>query len=169
MLYYQQGVLEEHWIWTYDALGRMTSSQTVVSDPAKDQHVYGRCGDCGLSSGTTIYRYDEKNRITEEQTFEPGDKLVDLNRYSYDEQGNRTRQWSYQFDPTQEGQQKKPLIPLTVNGIEYSATWTNGLPTTTFTYDDWGNWIKEVSVRQTGPSGARDQTTSVRYRLIEYY
>lgn len=85
---YQQGVLEAHWIYRYNERNRRVSVQTVVADPNQDQQVYGRCSDCGLSSGTTIYRYDENNRVTEERMYTPGMKLVLVQSYSYDAHGN---------------------------------------------------------------------------------
>lgn len=85
---YQQGVLEAHWIYRYDERGRRVSEQTVVADPSKDQQVYGTCSDCGLSSGTTTYQYDEHNRLTEKRIFQPGMKLLRLEKYSYDTHGN---------------------------------------------------------------------------------
>lgn len=68
---YEQGVLEVHRIYQYDDRNRLISSEAVV-DPDKDQHVYGRCGDCGPSSGKTIYTYDSARRLIESRMFEPG-------------------------------------------------------------------------------------------------
>ncbi len=89
MFSYQQGVLEAHWIDTYDERNRLTSSQTIVTDPQKDQPVYGKCFDCGLSSGETIYQYDHAGHLTEMQFFQPGRKLVSVEKYRYDAHGNR--------------------------------------------------------------------------------
>lgn len=86
---YQQGVLEAHWVYRYDERNRRISSQTMVADPNQDQQVYGRCSDCGLSSGETTYRYDDNNRLTEERVFQPGMKLLRIERYAYDAHGNR--------------------------------------------------------------------------------
>jgi hypothetical protein len=85
---YQQGVLEAHWVYRYDERNRRVSSQTIVTDPNKDQRVYGKCFDCGLSSGETVYQYDENNRLTEERVFQPGMKLVSVKEYFYDAHGN---------------------------------------------------------------------------------
>ncbi len=85
---YQQGVPEAHWIYRYDERNRRVSVQTVVADPKQDQQVYGRCFDCGLSSGTTTYQYDESNRLTEERMFQPGMKLVSVEAFFYDAHGN---------------------------------------------------------------------------------
>ena len=166
MLSYQQGVLEARWVWTYDERRRLISSQVIVSDPAKDQHTYGFCGDCGLSAGRTIYTYDSNGRITEERVLQPGDKLVGLERYSYDAHGNRTREWVYQFGSTDASQQK---TAVKLDGAEQLATWTNGLPTNTFSYDSHGNWIKKITITQTGATAAEARITSLTYRQIEYY
>lgn len=88
MFSYQQGVLEAHWIFKYDERNRRISSQTVVADPKKDQQVYGRCFDCGLSSGETTYKYDDAGHVTEERMFQPGNKLVYTSSYFYDAHGN---------------------------------------------------------------------------------
>jgi hypothetical protein len=166
MFSYQQSALEAHWIWTYDERRRLTSSQLIVADPAKDQHAYGFCGDCGLSSGRTICNYDSNDRITEERVFQPDDKLVRLNSYKYDDHGNRTREWVYEFGPSGVNQQK---TTLKLDGTEYVATWSNGLPTSTFSYDSHGNWIKKVSSSRTAAPDAKAQITSITYRVIEYY
>ncbi len=166
MFSYQQGVPEAHWVWTYDERRRLTSSQLIVSDPAKDQHAYGSCGDCGLSSGKTIYKYDNHDRVTEERVFQPGNKLTGLSRYSYDDHGNRTRVWVYKFGSSQASRQK---TIQKLDGMEQVVTWTNGLPTNTFSYDSRGNWIKMVSTRQTGSPDAKAPITSITYRVIEYY
>lgn len=106
MFSYQQGVPEAHWIWEYDEQNRLTSSQIVVADPAKDQHVYGLCDDCGLSSGKTVYKYNDERAIIEEQILQPGGKLIRAQTqayegtrayegnqagYSYDSHGNWTK------------------------------------------------------------------------------
>lgn len=85
---YQQGVLEAHWVYRYDERNRRVSSQTIVADPDKDQRVYGKCFDCGLSPGETTYQYDENNRLTEERVFQPGKELVSVRKYFYDAHGN---------------------------------------------------------------------------------
>jgi len=164
MFSYQQGVPEAHWVWTYGERRRLTSSQVIVSDPAKDQHLYGFCGDCGLSSGKGTYKYDNSDRIIEERAFQPGDELVRLNRYSYDDHGNRTREWVYKFGPPQASRQK---TIEKLDGIEQAPTWNNGLPTNTFSYDSHGNWIKKVSTRETGSLDAKAPITSIAYRVIE--
>jgi hypothetical protein len=166
MFSYQQGVLEARWISTYHDRRRLTSSQLILADPARDPHAYGLCGDCGLSSGRTLYKYDNNDRILEERVFQPGDKLVRLNRYSYDDHGNRTREWVYEFGPFGVSPQK---TTLKLDGTEYVATWSNGLPTSTFSYDAQGNWIKKVSSSRTAAPEAKAQITLVTYRLIEYY
>ncbi len=89
MFSYQQGVLEAHWIFKYDERNRRISSQTIVADPQKDPQAYGRCFDCGLSSGETTYKYDDANRVREERMFQPGNKLINVHLYPYDEHGSR--------------------------------------------------------------------------------
>lgn len=81
-------MLEAHWIYRYDERKRRVSSQMVVADPKNDQQVYGRCSDCDLSPGETTYQCDENNRVTEERMFQPGMKLVRLEKYLYDAHGN---------------------------------------------------------------------------------
>jgi hypothetical protein len=166
MFSYQQGVIEAHWVWAYDERGRLTSVQITVADPAKDLHAYGFCGDCGLSSGRTVYKYDHTGRITEERVFQPGDRLVGLSRYNYDSHGNRTREQVYNFGSSGVSRQQ---MTLKVDGLDYVATWTNGLPASTFSYDSHGNWIRKVSVNQADPADAKAQITSTTYRVIEYY
>ena len=76
MFTYRKGILEAHWISTYNERNRLITSQTIVANEQKDLNTYGFCGDCGLSSGTTTYKYDSQDRLIEERAFQPGDKLV---------------------------------------------------------------------------------------------
>ena len=78
MLLYQQGVLEAHWKSTYDERNRRIAVQTIVADTKKDQQVYGKCSNCGLSSGVTIYKYDDAGQVIEERRFQLGDKRVSV-------------------------------------------------------------------------------------------
>lgn len=86
---YRQGVLEAHWIFKYDEHKRMISSQCIVADPKQDQQVYGRCSDCGLSSGKTTFKYDEAGHVLETRMFRPDGKLVNTFASGYDADGNR--------------------------------------------------------------------------------
>jgi len=89
MLLYQQGVLEAHWKSTYDERNRRIAVQTIVADTKKDQQVYGKCSNCGLSSGVTTYKYDDAGQVIEQRKFQLGDKLVSVERYLYDAHRNR--------------------------------------------------------------------------------
>ena len=84
---YQQGVMEARWLYGYDERNRLISSETVVADPKKDQRLYGRCSDCGLSSGKTTYSYNQAGQLIEERLFQPSGELVSVNRHFYDERG----------------------------------------------------------------------------------
>jgi hypothetical protein len=88
MFSYQQGMLEAHWIYRYDERNRLISSQTIVADPKKDQQVYGKCFDCGLSSGETTYKYNDTGQLAEERVFQPGGNLVSIKKHFYDAHGN---------------------------------------------------------------------------------
>jgi hypothetical protein len=116
--------------------------------------------------GRMVYKYDNTGRITEERVFQPGDRLVGLSRYNYDSHGNRTREQVYNFGSSGVSRQQ---MTLKVDGLDYVATWTNGLPASTFSYDSHGNWIRKVSVNQADPADAKAQITSTTYRVIEYY
>lgn len=87
VFFYREGVLEQRFISKYDARNRLVSYQSIVIDPKKDQHAYG-CSDCGLSSGETTYTYDASGRLTELRSFQPGNKLMRVEKYSYDANGN---------------------------------------------------------------------------------
>ncbi len=89
MFSYRQGLLEAHWIYKYDERNRLISSRTIVADAQKDQPFYGKCFDCGLSSGETTYQYDDAGQLTEMRFFQPDRKLVRVESYPYDAHGNR--------------------------------------------------------------------------------
>jgi hypothetical protein len=89
LLSYQQGVFEAHSVYQYDERNRLISSQTIVANPQKDHRVYGKCFDCGLSSGETTYQYNEIGQLMEERVFQPGGELVSAKKYLYDAFGNR--------------------------------------------------------------------------------
>jgi hypothetical protein len=163
---YEQGVPERRWMRMYDERRRLISSEVILSDPANDRHTYGYCWHCSSSSGRTIYKYDSNDRIIEERIFQPDDQLVGLNLNSYDDHGNCTREWVYQFGPFQSEEQN---TRLQLDGIDRVATWTNGLPTYVFSYDSRGNWIKKVTSIQTGGPDPKRRILSLAYRTIEYY
>lgn len=72
---YEDGALEYHRVFRYDDHNRVISAVTVV-DPSKDAHAYGRCGDCGPSSGRTVYTYDDAKGTIKEEMFDSSNKLV---------------------------------------------------------------------------------------------
>ena len=111
MFSYQQGLLEAHWIHKYDERNRLISSETIVADSQKDQQVYGKCFDCGLSSGETTYTYDDSGHVTEERIFQPGNKLVSVQGHLYDAHGNPlpSADTVYLYDP--HGNWIKEIIP----------------------------------------------------------
>jgi hypothetical protein len=115
MMSYAQGVLEWRSVGKYDEPRRLISSEVILSDLAKHRHTYGHCGDCGLSSGRTIYKYDNSDRITDERIFQPGGQLVGLDLNSYDDDGNCTREWVYRFGPPQSEEQK---TRVSLDGID---------------------------------------------------
>jgi len=117
---YRNGVLEAHWISSYDDQNRLASDQLIVADPQKDQHVYGTCGDCGLSSGKTTYRYDAGGRLKEKSSFDPDGKLRSFTSYEYDDRGTITREL-------------------------HSGTGSEGVPVSTFAYDLIGNWTHKLA------------------------
>jgi hypothetical protein len=95
---YEEGVMTRHQIYRYDEHNRLISWQTVVTDPQKDPNAVG-CLHCGLA-GETKYKYDANGRLIEERTFQPGNKPVDVQKYSYDPRGNRL-EWpdcKYEYD-----------------------------------------------------------------------
>ncbi|MGH9653202.1 MAG: hypothetical protein ACRD6B_07020 [Bryobacteraceae bacterium] len=72
---YENGALESHRVFQYDDRNRVISLKVFVN-PGKDAHAYGRCGDCGPSSGRTVYTYDDAKGTIKEEMFDSSNKLV---------------------------------------------------------------------------------------------
>lgn len=73
--YYENGAFEAHRVFRYDDRDRVISLEVIV-DPSKDAHAYGRCGDCGFSSGKTVYTYDDARGVVKKEMSESGNKLT---------------------------------------------------------------------------------------------
>ena len=148
---------------TYDQKGRLSSRETITDKELTPGlgNEYGLCDDCGVFPGKSIFRYDEKGLIIEEQMIQPPDHLVRLSRYKYDKHGHHTEEWVYQANSSDLHPKK---IEVQVDGKNVSFGWTNGLSVTAYSYDSRGNWIKaEVS-----DAAKSEPRRSAIYRVIHY-
>ena len=153
---------------TYDQKGRLSSTETITEKEFTPGlgNEYGLCGDCGVFPGKTMFRYNEKGLIIEEQAIQPPDHLVRLSRYKYDQHGHHTEEWVYQANSSDPQSQK---IEVRVDGRDVSFGWTNDLPVTVYRYDARGNWIRaEVTRTPFGVASSDPRTRSVTYRFIDY-
>lgn len=160
------GVLEYRDQWTYNEWGQLTASERLVPKlPADGVNLFGSCDDCGLYPGRATFRYDEAGRLSERSWFQ-GDTLVRWDHFSYDASGNEVEAWVYEIDLAGT---PAPGMTLTVGGKDYPVKWFNGLPSTSYTYDGQGNWIKAVTYGRAGSLESKPQPSEVHYRVIEYY
>lgn len=90
---YTSGALETHRVFQYDGRNRLISLAVFV-DPAKDAHAYGRCNDCGPSSGKTIFTRDDVTGTIKEEIFDSDNKLVST-RYESDATHSRSNDELY--------------------------------------------------------------------------
>lgn len=105
--------------------------------------------------------------ITEQRDFRSSDVLVKLSRYEYDKRGHHTKEWVYELRPESTGHGR---FKVDVDGREFMFDRTNGLPSTVYTYDSHGNWVKAVVTRisEDGTESSR-RVTERTYRKVEYY
>ncbi len=156
------------YVSTYDKQGRLSSTETITekAPSAPLGNLYGLCDDCGVFPGKSIFRYDEKGLIVEEQMIQPSDHLVRLGRYKYDKHGHHTKEWVYQSNSSDLHPQKSEVR---VDGRDVSFGWTNGLPVTAYSYDSRGNWIKAVVKRgSSDDSNSEPRRSATTYRVIDY-
>ena len=154
--------------FSYEQQGRVQSVETIPQNPAPPEsaNLYGICGDCGPFPGRTITHYDDRGRILEIQVIQPPDKLIQLSRYAYDAQGHHTEDWTYYQNPSQD----HPLaITLQLDGKNVSFDRSNGLPSTTYTYDSHGNWIKAVVTTISSAEPNARRISAVTHRSLKYY
>lgn len=170
-LTYRNGVLKSHvrYVYEYDERRRMISVETIGSTESGMPNVYGFCGDCGVYPGKTIYRYDDGGRTIEARWYQPGNKLVRVDRPRYDDRGNATQTAVYEAGPSSDAEQGS----LKVDGVDWPYTWSNGWSTDTRTtkdfYDSHGNSIKSVVTFQSSTKPAKPVIESIVYSNIEYY
>ena len=157
-----------HYVYEYDEHGRLSSVETISGPiPAHMGNGYGFCDDCGVFPGKTTFRHDNRGLLTEERVIQPGNKLIRLSEYAYDARGHHVREWVYSTNPSG-GHPSE--IKLRVGDEDLLFDRTNGLRSTSYTYDSRGNWIKAVVTRL---SSDRDLNSnriidSVTYRIIKY-
>lgn len=115
----------------------------------------------------TTYTYDTMNRLIKEERPEGGES------YTYDLAGNRLSRSCYHYVLRQEGGEGKAepegaVVDFT-EGYCYNEgnqliKRENGRETTTYTYDEQGNLVKEVTVKAGG--GQEEQRTLYHYDLL---
>lgn len=155
----------ERHVFTYRQDGRLSSAETIVQNPPPGASAYGLCSDCGPYPGKTLFYYNRKGLLEEEQTIQPPDRIVKLSRYRYDTHGRRTQEWVYEAHASSK---TPPIATLKVNGRSVSFTRTNGLPTAVYTYDAHGNWIKAV-ITESSSASSRSESPEILRRKIVYY
>lgn len=110
----------------------------------------------------TTYTYDTMNRLIKEERPEGGES------YTYDLAGNRLSRCCYHYAPGQEGGERKAAVDFTegycYNEANQLTRREDGRESTSYTYDEQGNLVKEVTVQARG--GQEEQRTLYHYDLL---
>jgi hypothetical protein len=163
-----------------DLEGRITAS-VAASDEGEIQHVefflYDRFGNVAeqlLFHDTTAHRnlYDVLGRLVYSARYNKGELFSEL-RYRYDEDGRLKELVSYNPDGVmigrivnEQGNKGRRIRAIT----EKFHAGDRRAWMTTYEYDDWGNWIREVtSEMPASPEAEAPLTQIVQERVIEYY
>ncbi|MGE5396209.1 MAG: RHS repeat-associated core domain-containing protein [Chitinophagales bacterium] len=142
----------------YDNLRRVTnvineSGTTTLSQFSYDYDSNGNITQVTDSRGTTVYGYDELNRL--ETIYRAGTEIA---RYQYDPWGNRLQI---------NGEKPKPVAGNVISSFDSwdrLETFTRGGQTTTFTYEPSGLRVKKVS-----PNGTKYYSYDQNTRVIAVY
>ncbi len=89
--------------------------------------------------GKYTFKYDDRGNNTEGITYDPSGILLGRSVFSYDEKNNQVEWHSYSPDGS-----------------------LNGHSSTSYTYDNTGNWIRQVYYKE-------DKPETITTRIIEYY
>lgn len=191
--YFADGILERSELYTLDPNGNVIKE--VSKQQIHPEHFRPKRYDQYVTTSST-YKYDEEQRLIEEKGFYPDGKLADTFTYTYDNRNRRVRKfwtdsrgrpstfiinifdhrdllvekWEYQ-NHCSEGERQsdgeyvlcKGTL-LTDVGVFYYGTKT------IFTYDKYGNWIKQLILTITEKNGIKLFVPSgALYRQITYY
>lgn len=174
-------VYRKRFAYGRDPAGRITAS-VAVSENGELLHVefslYDRFGNVAeqlLIHDTTAHRslYDVLGRVIYSARYSKGALFSEL-RYRYDEERRLKELVSYNADGGLTG---KVMNEHDAAGRRVRAITQKFLPgetrtwLTTYEYDGWGNWIREVTSEE--PSSSRETGSAtaptVQERIIEYY